>query len=123
MKRDMDLVRSILLEVEAAQRPLRIAELQSDGHSLPEVVYHVEIMRERGLIDASILRGKGGVLLRAEVSGLTWDGQDYLDATRDERVWDKARDAIARTVGSCTFETMKAVCVKAATDMAINGLQ
>lgn len=123
MKRDMDLVRSILLEVEAAQRPLRIAELQTDGHSLPEVVYHVEIMRERGLIDASIVRGKGNVLLRAEVSGLTWDGQDYLDAARDERVWDKARDAIARTIGSCTFETIKAVCVKAATDMAISGLQ
>ena len=119
----MDLVRSILLEVEAAQRPLRIVELQPDGHSLPEVIYHVEIMRERGLLDASILRGKGDVLLRAEVSGLTWDGQDYLDAIRDERVWDKAMDAIARTVGSCTFETMKAVCVKAATDMAISGLQ
>jgi Hypothetical protein (DUF2513) len=53
MKRDMDLVRQILLQVQAkdeeelGQKPLEI-----DGYDLATVARHVEIMQEAGLVDA-----------------------------------------------------------------------
>lgn len=119
MKRDMDLVRSILIQAELADGPLDAGMIERGEHSERELHYHIELMAERGLIDANVQRAWGGEVLAATVNALTWDGQDYLDAMRDERLWARAKKAIAKSVGTTTFEVIKAVCVKAATDMAI----
>ncbi len=118
MKRDMDLVRSILLQVELADEPLSLGMFERGNHSESELVYHIELMRQRGLVDADIQRAWGGDVVSCSVSALTWDGQDFLDAVRSERVWAKSRDLIKKTVGSTTFDVIKAVCCKVAVDMA-----
>ena len=41
MKRDMDLVRSILLQVEAADDECESGQLDFMGHSQAEVYYHI----------------------------------------------------------------------------------
>lgn len=119
MRRDMDLVRSILMQAELADGPLDAGMIERGEHSEQELYYHIELMTERGLIDSRVNRAWGGEVLAASVNALTWDGQDYLDAVRDDRLWAKAKKAIAKSVGTTTFEDVKAVCVKAATDMAI----
>lgn len=118
----MDLVRSILMQVEAAQRPIDSGELDCLGKSPDEVLYHIEIMCQRGLIDAKLNRAWGGDVTDCTVSGLTWDGRDYLDAMRDARVWSRAKRAIADSVGSTTFDVVKRVCVAVATKMALEAV-
>jgi len=115
MKRDLDLVRSILLQVEAADGRLDIDCISTCGHNLHEVAYHVELMASQGLIDGHIIYAWGGEGISGHVSGLTWDGQDFLDAMRDSRVWDKAKKAIKEAVGSTTFDVVKATCSSVAT--------
>ena len=119
MKRDMDLVRSILLQVEAATEETGAGELDFCGHTADEVHYHIELMQQRGLVDARIVRDMRGSVVRADVIGLTWDGQDFLDAMRDDRVWSRAKKAIAESVGSTTFDVIKQVCVAVASKLAI----
>lgn len=115
----MDLVRSILLQVEAATEETGAGELDYCGHSESEVYYHIELMQQRNLVDARIVRDMGGTVIRADVIGLTWDGQDFLDAMRDDRVWSRAKKAVAESVGSTTFDVIKQVCVSVAVKLAI----
>lgn len=123
MKRDMGLVRSVLLQVEAAEEPLELGMISHVGHSDAELAYHIELMRERGLIDADIERAWGGTVVGCTVAALTWDGQDFLDAIRSERVWAKACDLVRKSVGTTTFEVFKTVACKVAVDMACSAMQ
>jgi hypothetical protein len=44
MKRDMDLVRLILLKVEAKDNPHSTEGFEIDGYTEDEILYHVKIM-------------------------------------------------------------------------------
>lgn len=110
MKRDMELVRVILTATEATDGPYDPSELDSAGWSMRAIAYHVELLSAHGLVDAKVNRCKGGV--SATVLGLTWEGCDYLDAIRDERVWEETKQAIAESVGSATMAVVKYTAVK-----------
>ncbi len=119
----MDLIRSILLQVELANEPLTLGMLSYDGHSDAEAIYHIELMKRRGLIDADIQRAWGGDVVSCSISALTWDGQDFLDAIRSEKVWAKSRDLVKKTVGSTTFDVIKTVCSKVAVELVCSQLK
>lgn len=122
MKRDLDLVRSILLKVESAENEIELMELQDEVHTTSVVVYHLGLLEACRLIDAKFFRDMNGKVIDATVFGLTWDGQDYLDAMRDDRVWAKTKSAIRNSVGSTTFEVVKRVCVEVATKLALSAI-
>lgn len=108
MKRDMELVRLILLEVEKADDAyVDIEDFVTDDYPLQLVGYHVELMEAHGLIDANLVKAMGGVVVRGNVKALTWDGHDYLDAIRDERVWSRTKKAVKEAVGDTTMSTIK----------------
>lgn len=117
MKRDMDLVRSIMLQVEAADGPLNAGRLNCSEHSEQEVLWHVDLMVAHGLIDGRVERAWGGNRVTAHIDGLTWEGLDMLDAMRSERVWERAKEAVRRAVGSTTLDVIKATCATVAADM------
>ena len=52
MKRDMDLCRTILFEVEKFPFRTDWINLKIDGYSKAEIAYHVMILNQAGLIDA-----------------------------------------------------------------------
>ena len=108
MKRDIDFVRSILVRTELAEGPFDASELLTDAHSdMRDVLYHVELMQAHRLLDARIHRDMNGNPIHGEIIALTWDGCDYLDAIRDDRVWTKAKKAVKEAVGSTTIGLFK----------------
>lgn len=118
MRRDLDLVRDILITVEGADQPVDDTVLCRDGRTLAEVAFHVELLRERGLANGSVrYDGLAGFPVSVEVSGLTWEGYDYLDAIRSNKVWKKAKDAIADSVGDTSLSVVKQACTMVATGM------
>jgi hypothetical protein len=100
-KRDMDLVRTILLELE--KRPFHTAytRLEIEGYDDETLLYHVMIMAQAGLIEARKASDTNW-----QVQWLTWEGQDFLDAARDESRWQKAT-AVITQVGGLTFDVLK----------------
>ena len=92
MKRDMDLVRKILLAIEKSESGnIKFDRLDDD---LDRVYRHVALMKEFGLVDAIIIpSGDGPVerILACKVKGLTWEGHDFLEKARDESRWEKAK--------------------------------
>ncbi len=108
MRRDLDLVRSILIYVEKAEDEVDAEDLVTDGWPFEIVAYHVRLMAHHGLVDLSDdTRDMNGETLSLVVSGLTWDGQDYLDAIRDPKVWAKVKKTVKEAVGSTTFEVVR----------------
>lgn len=107
MKRDIDLVRRILVETEKANKCIDIESLVCDKYPLPAIAYHVELMAAHGLLDAKVDKSWGGEATGGIIKGLTWDGCDYLDAIRDERVWSRTKRVVMEAVGDTTLSTIK----------------
>jgi Hypothetical protein (DUF2513) len=87
MKRNMDLIRELLLRLESL--PMRTGEVMLfspgdkeiaiPGYSDDKITYHLSLLREGGLIECPGSQPlDGSVTFRS----LTWHGHDLLDAVR-----------------------------------------
>jgi hypothetical protein len=119
MKRDMDLAREILLKLEASPQATGPGwiNLQMDGHEPEEVFYHVRMLHEEGLLEAQNLSTTAGA--RWEPKRLTWQGHEFLEAARNEGLWTKAKKIASEKVGGLSFDVLKSLLVKLATDHAL----
>lgn len=117
MKRDMDLVRHVLVTVEDADSQVEYGELVTTAWDMQMVAYHVEIMYQYGLLDATAIKEANGGVTRGFVNGLTWAGQDYLDAIRNDAVWERTKRIVRDTLGSTTMDIIKKVAVSVALGM------
>ena len=105
MKRDMELVRKILLAVEANPQPDNpMQELHVDGFSDLLVHHHVELLYNAGLLSA--LERKAIGLYEWYPICLTWSGHEFLDTIRDPETWAKTKIG-ADAVKSWSVETIK----------------
>lgn len=112
MNRDMDLVRDILRELAESEGPLE-ASVFADGARTEQVVaFHFEIMDEAGLIEANVSKTWGGGYARATAMRLTWDGADFLAAVSNDGLWSHVKRSVAKTLGSASLDTFKALAVK-----------
>ena len=107
MKRDMDLVRNILLALEESNSdPLEWVNLKFDGRSDLEVSYHIRLLNEAGLIDAIDASSMDGTEWHAQC--LTAFGHDYLDSVRDPEIWAQTKEG-AKKVGGFSLEVLGAI--------------
>lgn len=96
MKRNMDLVREILLEIEKQYVSTAIYNLKVEGYDAETIAYHCKILYEAGLISDYKAQYADNTIYSFGVGSLTWDGNDYLDKVRDNSTWRKTKDAIAK---------------------------
>lgn len=122
MKRDLDLVRCILISVEKADGPISDVMLAKCCEDISRLAFHIELMQAHGLLTASVERDAYGDPLSLEVGGLTWEGYDYLDAIRSPQVWNKAKDAISKAVGDTSLSIVKQTCTTVATGLIMTKL-
>lgn len=89
MKRDLDLVRSILLDIEAGEAGQPINSFTFDGKTESEISEHVAILTEAGYLDASIVEDGMGMPHAFVVRRLTWSGHEFLANAKNDTVWEK----------------------------------
>jgi DNA-binding transcriptional ArsR family regulator len=112
MRRDMDLVRKILLQVElTTEEEGRSRYLAVDGYDQATVARHVELLLEAGLVDAHLIGGDGVPPQAARVFRLKWEGHDFLNAVRNDTVWAKTKQMVKDKGGSASFEIIKAIAI------------
>ena len=112
MKRDMDLARSILQEIEKASYDGSWVDVHIPDHSDQEIVYHVMLLNEAGLIEAIDLSSADGPEWKPR--RLTWEGHEFLEASRDENVWQEAKRIMAEKGGGFVFELGKQLLIELA---------
>ena len=110
MKRDMDLIRALLLEIEEEGRPtVGESQLHVDwGCSDDERVdYHLSLLVEAELIIASVASNPDvRPVRRVWPHRLTWKGHEFVESVRDADTWKTTKDG-ALAVGGWTFDLVK----------------
>lgn len=103
MKRDLDLIRELLLRLEATN--LQISEpmpqfvmpqtLTEPGEDLDNITYHLHLLCDARFVEPYLLAGNRFI----GVTRLTWAGCDFLDSVRDEKIWRRTKEGAAKAGG------------------------
>lgn len=117
MKRNMDAVRSILLQIEAETKPFTWIKLAVPDCSEEEVSYHVKIMSQAGLIEAMDTSSHDGISWKP--MSLTWQGHEFLDAARNDDRWANAKKLVMEKGLGMTISVLGEVLKQLATKAAI----
>lgn len=115
-KRDMNVIRDLLLEIEGGRNVFRLLDQEmADALGLPladaslsaedvaKLEYHLTLLSDAKFI--SLTRRSGGYWV---IDGITWEGHDFLDSVRDPRIW-KLTKAGAEQAGGFSVEMLKAL--------------
>jgi Hypothetical protein (DUF2513) len=102
MKRDMELIRHLMLEVESQDSDFQYASLQKMGYTEAQIDYHLQLLIEEGLIDGEVipLHGSPDISMTIVISKLSWKGHEFLDNARNESVWKETMKTVKEKGGS-----------------------
>lgn len=99
MKRDLDLIRKIVLTIEDHQHGRAPRAIEVDGYTDEQIGYHSYLIVDAGLadgIDATCMDNKSPEWI---ITHLTSAGHDFADAIRNDTVWSKTKSKLVQ-VGS-----------------------
>lgn len=105
MKRDMDLVRIILLKLESLDFPengffdVGGENLQIDGYQPSAIHFHLALLYNGGFYEADKQNWRNFRML-------TWDATEFLESVRDEEIWRRTK-AGALGAGGFTVDLLK----------------
>ena len=121
MKRDMDLARRILLDVEECKEAVGGSpiHIECEGHSEEEVSYHVKLLEQAGLLDIVEHSDSNGMMCIP--TRLTWAGHEFLDATRKDSLWQKVKSVALEKTGGLGFEVIKQLATKFVLENVLGG--
>jgi Hypothetical protein (DUF2513) len=114
MKRDMDLIRDLLLAVEGGQKNFNFAskafalavgfpdETGLSDEESSQKVHHINLLQKAGFIELVTVSATDQFF----VSGLTWEGHDLVDSIRDPNTWKKTKEG-AFAAGGWTFDLLR----------------
>lgn len=121
MKRDFNLIRKILLDVEKAPPGKAVSGLVYETHEEATVNEHIKL-----LIDANFLEGKidlgieyhhdgsHQIILWYEIYRLTWEGHNFLDNAKNEIIWKKVMADAEKKGMSLSMSVLNGLLTKAA---------
>jgi len=106
MKRDMELIRKMVLTLEDTSGGFAPAELHIDGYTDEQIGYHAYLMIQAGLATGSDVTDMGSSGPEAILTSLTWAGHEFADAARDETRWKKAMGIVKEKSESVTLAVL-----------------
>lgn len=107
MRRDMDLVRNILLEISKSDETIELDPFESNGKLYS---YHIDILKEANLITYKDKYEDMIPMIYIDEPRLTWEGNDYLDNINNESNWNKTKEFITSKgleLGDVPFSIIK----------------
>lgn len=110
MKRDLDLIRKMLLVIEDSPSGWA-PDLKIEGYSDTQVGYHAYLMIDAGLARGNDVSTSGSQAPEGLITNLTWAGHEFAEAARDETLWKKAMGIVAEKGGNITLDVMKQLLI------------
>lgn len=107
MKRDMDLVREILLFVESQPAEINLLDVAVElpGRDYGSTVGHIQILEDAGLLIARKSSDSAGTDWRVE--RLTWQGHEFIDSAKDDANWRRAKQHFGSKLGEVGLHVVK----------------
>lgn len=112
MKRDMDLIRKILFEIERLYpfKDYRLETIEIENYDNFTIYYHLCLLKEADLIEGT---EEPTINSQREFypTRLTWKGYDFLDAARNDTIWKQAKAFIKDKGMGLSFDVLKGVLI------------
>lgn len=115
MKRNLDVIRAIMKHCEEALKPGSILNDKDFPKSLyreidasmteDEFLEHLVLLDESKLIEGKGVKVGGGLIVEFMVLRITSDGHDFLDALRNDTVWNAVKEKV-NLVGGVALNVM-----------------
>lgn len=109
MKRNMELIKLLLLDLEGEQ-----VDLSSFPQS--EQAYHAALLIEAGLAVGSVFLDSEGSPDGAALVRLTWSGHDFIDVARNQSIWKAALSVLRENGVSVSFDILQSLLTNLAKD-------
>lgn len=98
MKRDMDLVRKLLIKIEEVYEPgqkgISVSKVMIDGYDAQTVVEHLMLMKEADLLQSIDAKTYATGSTIVSIGNLTNKGYDTLEDFRNDTIWNKTKDVV-----------------------------
>ena len=105
MKRDIDLLRVILMQVESegqAEEPL-LHTMGIEGLDQALVNEHVKLLIDSGYLEGEYKYSTNNRILLTSIRGLTPKAYDFIDNIRNESLWRSIKERITATSGTASL--------------------
>tara|TARA_R110001592_G_scaffold363402_1_gene688355 strand:+ start:62264 stop:62644 length:381 start_codon:yes stop_codon:yes gene_type:complete len=99
MKRDWDLIRRILLEIENSPDMETFLNFSESGYlytnnlkdyEKEQIIYHIQL-----LVNAGFISTNADLYGEQEITGLSWKGHEYAEKLRDTARWEMIKSYIS----------------------------
>ncbi|NFO98770.1 DUF2513 domain-containing protein [Clostridium botulinum] len=112
MKRDMELIRKILLYIEKNYVDVVLYNIDINGYEFKTIAYHCKLCYKAGLIcnygDCYDERG----ITNFGIGSLTWDGHEFLEKIKDETIWNKTKKIMQEKGIKFTIKAIEQIASK-----------
>lgn len=113
MKRDPELIRTILNIIEDNPACSNISNLKIEGHSHEEVMEHVELLIDANFIKGSIISDTSGQPKEYLIQRMTWDGQEFLANAKNDTIWNSVCSLAKEKGLALSINVMSALLIEA----------
>jgi len=118
MKRDLDLIRQLLIFFEEKESPQHIEVPPIEGYDELAIKYHLVLLYDAGLLRCEPVRSStSDRVIYVLPFALTWEGHEFLDKVKNESVWKKIRTVVASKGGSLAFSVVNQLATRYALEM------
>ena len=88
MKRDMELIRKIVLGLEESDAWQK--NLLSEGYTTEQISYHSYLLIDGEIAEGDSVRTNTSPYPYVQLNNLTWKGHEFADASRNDSIWNQA---------------------------------
>ncbi|MGR6904784.1 DUF2513 domain-containing protein [Lysinibacillus sp. G01H] len=106
MKRDLNLVRELLLLIESNDDKKELVIPENWDREV--VAYHLEILDQAGYVKNSTRWADNKPFWL--MASMTWDGHEFLDSVKNNGIWNKTKEGILNKgleLGSVPLDVVK----------------
>lgn len=116
MKRDLELVRKLLIFFDEKPGPEHIEIPPISGYDDSTIKYHLVLLHDAGYLRCEPVKSStSDRTIYVLPFDLTWNGHEFLEKVRDQHIWDE----VIRDIKSRGFVSASVDFVKTLADAAI----
>lgn len=112
MKRDMAIIREILLLCEQARSSFDLSSVCTSQDERDLYAYHVQLLDDGEYIIANVKRTAGGHAITVYIERMTWAGTELLESLRNESVLKETMKRLAKTAGAFSVSLVQSIAAE-----------
>ena len=116
MKRDMELIRQIVIDIADSDEKLKISHWIDSNKDADrtKVGYHLWLLNDADYLQANFLGTDNDPYSFVDIGNLTWEGQELADSLRSPEIWIRVKNGLTALGGSAAISIVKELATNAA---------